>query len=125
MRSMLFVALAAGLAFTASQAGAQHHDHHQATAPAPALRYATDAPLREHMDGIRIAVAALEHGEHGHLDAVQVVALADVIQAHVRGIVAECKLAPEADAVLHGIIAPLRAALDAYDTNFDEAPAAE
>lgn len=147
MRNILFVALAAGLAFAAPQAGAQHHDHHQAaaTAPAPAQRYATDAPLRAHMGGIRTAVTALEHGEHGHLDAAQVRILAESIQAHVRGIVAECKLPPDADAALHGIIAPLaanaeklkadpadsgaiapmRAALASYDASFDEAPAAE
>jgi hypothetical protein len=147
MRNILFIALAAGLAFAAPQAGAQHNDHHQAaaTAPVPAQRYATDAPLREHMGGIRTAVAALEHGEHGHLDAAQVRTLAEGIQAHVRGIVAECKLPPDADAVLHGIIAPLaanaeklkadpqaagaimpmRAALEVYDASFDEAPVAE
>ena len=147
MRSILFVALAAGFAFVAPQAGAQHHDHHAAAAAAPApaaQRHMADAPLRTHMGGIRSAVAALEHGEHGHLDAAQVRVLASGIQEHVRGIVAECKLAPDADAVLHGIIAPLaanaeklkedpqatdaiapmRAALAAYEANFDEAPAA-
>ena len=123
---------------------AQEHAHH-APAPAaaieaPAQRYATDAPLRAHMGEIRIAVGALEHAEHGHLDAAQVTALADGIQAHVRGIVAECKLPPDADHALHGIIAPLvgnasklkaapqdlspvpglRAALESYDLQFKD-----
>lgn len=145
--SMLLVALIAGLGLVAPQAGAQHHDHHSAAAaaPVPAQRYMADAPLREHMGGIRSAVAALEHGEHGHLDAAQVRVLAEGIQAHVRGIVAECKLLPDADAVLHGIIAPLaanaeklksdpqatgaiapmRAALETYDASFDETPTAQ
>jgi hypothetical protein len=121
------------------------HLDHGAVAPdqdadAPAQRYATDAPLRENMAGIRDAVAALEHAEHGHLDAGQVGALADKVNGHVRTIVAECKLPPDADAALHAIIVPLvqqanalkaapqdlspvagmREALDAYNAQFVE-----
>lgn len=147
MRNILFVALIASLGPVVPQAGAQQHDHHPVagTTQVPAQRYTTDAPLRAHMDGIRIAVAALEHGERGHLDAAQVRVLAEGIQAHVRGIVAECRLPPDADAALHGIIAPLaanaerlksdpqdtgaimpmRAALEVYEASFDEASAAE
>ena len=92
------------------------------------------------MAGIRDAVTALEHAEHGHLDEGQVVALADKVSRHVREIVANCKLPPDADAALHLIIAPLmqeasklkanpadlspaqgmRAALESYDAQFVE-----
>lgn len=125
---------------------AQHHAHHPAAAPAaqaaaPVVRYATDAPLRKGMADIRSAVGMLEHAEHGHLDATQVRNLAASIERSIGGIIAECKLAPEADAALHGIIgglgqgiaalkehpedttpvAGMRAALDDYARMFDDA----
>lgn len=137
--SLLIVAVCGAPAVSA-----QDHAHHHATPAAqaadPGERYATDAPLRENMAGIRDAVAALEHAEHGHLDDGQVVALADTVSGHVREIVANCKLPPDADAALHLIIAPLmqeasklkanpadlspaegmRAALESYDAQFVE-----
>jgi hypothetical protein len=146
-------ALLLAMACTAAwPALAQHHAHHPAAAPAtqaaaPAIRYATDAPLRKGMADIRIAVGMLEHAGHGHLDAAQVRNLVAGIERSIGTIIAECKLAPEADAALHGIIgglgqgiaalkedpadmAPLagmRAALDDYARMFDDpgvAPAA-
>jgi len=106
---LLAVAIAASGSATAHGHG---EDPHAVPAPtgsatAPAQRYATDAPLRRHMDQIRTAVAALDHAAHGHLDAGQVATLAGSIRARVRDIIAECTLPPEADAALHGIIAPL------------------
>ncbi|HEY5780416.1 MAG TPA: DnrO protein [Lysobacter sp.] len=77
------------------------------SAPAAGQRWATDAPLREGMQGIRIAVDALDHYEHGHMGPDQAVLLADKIEGHVRDMVAHCALAPDADAALHAIIAPL------------------
>lgn len=144
MRNILAIALAASLGTLAPQAIAQHHDHHSASAPAtraaPAVRYATDAPLRKGMADIRTAVGTLEHGRHGHLDAAQVRTLAGDIERAIGTIIAECKLAPEADAALHGIIgglgqgiaalkenpsdlapvAGMRAALDDYARRFDD-----
>lgn len=146
-------ALLLAIACTAAwPALAQHHAHHPAAAPAtqaaaPAVRYATDAPLRKGMADIRTAVGMLEHAGHGHLDATQVRGLAGNIERAISGIIAECKLAPEADAALHGIIgglgrgvaalkehpadmapvAGMRAALDDYARMFDDpgvAPAA-
>lgn len=143
MKTMLALLAAIVAACGSAPAPAQDHAHHaQATeAQAPqGRRFATDAPLRRYMQDIRARVAALEHGEHGHLDAAQTTALAEGIQGDVRNIVAECRLPPEADAVLHGIIAPLaanadrlkaeaqapgavvslRAALEAYAAQFDD-----
>ena len=149
MRNILAIALAASLGTVAPHAAAQHHAHHPAAAApaqsaAPAVRYATDAPLRKGMADIRTAVAMLEHADHGHLDAAQVRNLAGNIERSIGGIIAECKLAPEADAALHGIIgklgqgiaalkedpadtapvAGMRAALDDYARMFDDPAAA-
>jgi hypothetical protein len=145
MRKFPVFALAAGLASAGVPAAAQHRAHPPAATPAtaataPAVRYATDAPLRKGMADIRIAVDTLSHAEHGHLDATQVRNLAGNVERAIGGIVAECKLAPEADAELHGIIgrlgegiaalkanpadtapvAGMRAALDDYARRFDD-----
>jgi hypothetical protein len=146
MRKVLPIVLVAALGLSAPLAFAQHHEHHPApaanaaTTDAPARRFATDAPLRKYMQAIRTKVAALEHGQHGHLDAARVATLATGIQGDVGNIVAECKLPADADAALHGIIAALaqnadklktdpqaagavaslRAALDAYAAQFDD-----
>jgi hypothetical protein len=100
-------------AMVATAAPTQGHAHHapppsaEQAKQAPAQRWATDAPLREGMHGIRTAVEALAHYEMGHMGPEQAAGLAADIQSHVRDIIANCKLAPEADAALHAIIAPL------------------
>jgi hypothetical protein len=87
---------------------ATHATHEAATVSSPAAaRWATDAPLREGMQGIRAAAEALEHYEHGHLRPDHAVLLAERIEGHVRDIVARCRLAPEADAALHAILASI------------------
>ena len=145
MRNILAIVLAASLGTLAPQAVAQHHAHPPAATPAtqaagPAARYATDAPLRKGMADIRTAVGMLEHAAHGHLDAAQVRTLAANIERAIGGIIAECKLDPQADAALHGVIgrlgagiaalkelpgdatpvAGMRAALDDYAPMFDD-----
>jgi len=130
MRNILAIALAASLGTVAPHAVAQHHHGHaSASAPAaqaaPAVRYATDAPLRKGMADIRTAVGMLEHGEHGHLDAAQVRNLAGNIERSIGTIIAECKLAPEADAALHAIIGGLGQGIAALKENpADLAPVA-
>ena len=115
----------------ASQANARAHAHPKAgyvpvSAPqAASRRHATDAPLREGMQGIRAAVDALGHYEHGHMGPEQAAILAGQVQGHVNDIIANCKLAPEADAALHAIIVPLMthaAALEADPSKLDEIP---
>jgi hypothetical protein len=145
MRNIHATALAAVLGLSTPLVFAQHHEHHPAPATtaattAPVQRFATDAPLRKYMQSIRTRVAALEHGEHGHLDATQVTTLAIGIQGDIGNIVAECKLPADADAALHGIIgalalnadklkadpqaagavAALRSALATYALQFDD-----
>ena len=115
-----------------SQAGVQAHAHAKpgyvpasAAPPAASQRHATDAPLREGMQGIRAAVDALGHYEHGHMGPEQAAILAGQIQDHVSDIIANCRLKPEADAALHAIIVPLTthaAALKADPSNLDQIP---
>jgi hypothetical protein len=109
MRTVTAVLLSAALVAAAPAAIAQHHDHHApAAAPAtPAQRFATDATLRQEMQGIRAAVGGLDHYQHNHTGPQQAVQLAGKIEEHVRTIIAQCKLPPDADAALHTIIVPL------------------
>ena len=86
------------------------HDAHAAhTAPPaaaskPAQRWATDAPLRAGMRSIHQAVQALDHYEHGHMDATQAHNTAQQIDTAVNQMIAQCKLKPDADAALHGLL---------------------
>ena len=108
MRALSAIPLIAALA-AAPLAQAQHHDHAAvaASTEAPAQRYAADAVLSEHMQGVRTAVEGLGHYEQGHLGPGMATQLAGQVEDHVRAIIANCKLAPDADAALHTIIVPL------------------
>ncbi|TWI12509.1 DnrO protein [Aerolutibacter ruishenii] len=97
------------------------HDHHgqeSAAAPVPPVgqRWATDAPLQDGMGRIRQAVTMLEHMEMGHVDPKQVPAFADQIQSAVNDMIANCKLEPDADAALHGLLVKFIAGADAVRT---------
>jgi hypothetical protein len=113
MRIHVEFAIAAVLSMTAAIApvAAQDHAHHATTAnaqvSADGQRYATDAPLRKGMADIRVAVDALGHYERGHMGVDQALAEVATIERSIGGIIANCKLAPQADAALHGIIGTL------------------
>lgn len=120
----------APFAFAAAQHDTHEHGHetHAAAAetPAPAQRWAVDAPLKTGMGKIRAAVESLAHHEMGHLDAKQVVTLATEIETQVQYLIANCKLDPKADAALHGIIGQLLAGAKALkDKPEDAAPVAK
>ena len=88
-------------------------------------KWSTDEPLRINMEGIRSAVVAKHDAIHdGSLSATEYEALAGTIEAHVATIVAECKLAPEADANLHLIVADLLEGADAMRGKSQSAPSA-
>jgi hypothetical protein len=92
-------------------------DSHAAAPHALALnqgkRWVTDAPLRRHMTDIRALVAAeLEPIHRGTLSSDDYKALGEAIEAKVGAIVADCKLPPDADAMLHLIVADLLAGAD-------------
>jgi hypothetical protein len=110
---------AAGVAtLAAAPVLAQSHGH-DAAAPAKARleagrKWATDAPLREGMSRIRALVEPQLAAAHaGKLSAAQYAALAGRIEAEVGGIVANCKLEPQADAALHAVIAEIGGGTDA------------
>lgn len=107
-----FIAAAAlAMAAAFAPAAAQDHAHHAiaaaAQAPVDGQRHATDAPLRKGMADIRAAVDALGHYERGHMSADQALAEVATIERSIGGIIANCKLDPQADAALHGIIGML------------------
>jgi hypothetical protein len=71
-------------------------------------KWETDAPLRQSMGNIRQAMAAALHEIHeDRLPAKKYGALANKVKHEVSQIVAQCKLAPAADAQLHLIVAEL------------------
>ena len=108
---LLFAAMSAPLAH--AREGHEHHAHAAASQEVPTKRHATDAPLRKGMAQIRTAVDALGHYERGHMGVQQVVTFATTIQEQIAYLVANCKLEPQADAALHGIIAKLGAGAQA------------
>lgn len=105
--SLIRLLLMLGLAGACSTALAQGADHaHAHAAPVDtavdATPYATDAPLRAGMAAIQDLLRAERPA-----DAAAAAALAIAIQARVQQLFAECKLAPAADAALHGVLAQL------------------
>ena len=95
------------LAQSSGHAGHDAHATHTvqpAAATTPAQRWATDAPLRAGMRSIRQAVQALDHYEHGHMDATQAHNTAQLIDTAVNQMIAQCTLKPDADAALHGLL---------------------
>ena len=87
---------------------------HEHGADAPALRlddgtkWRTDEPLRRGMLKIRAAVEKKLPAVHGGtLSDAQYEALGEVVEGQIAYIVGNCKLEPQADAVLHRVIADL------------------
>jgi len=109
--SIFLVALV--LAAASNIQAAETHHHHHAAEPAKlqlnaGKKWATDAPLRQAMNDINQAMAkalpAIHKNQFGNEDYQ---ALAATISARVGDAVAQCKLEPKADAMLHLIIADL------------------
>ena len=75
------------------------------------------------MRSIRQAVQALDHYEHGHMDATQAHNTAQQIDTAVNQMIAQCKLKPDADAALHGLLVKFIAGLDSeMETVFGQLP---
>lgn len=118
------LSMSAALAVSASPAMAQSaapqdhaahaaHAAHDAPAPAPARRWATDAPLRAGMRVLAEATQALDHYQMGHLDDTQRDNAVARIDAAIQDMFVNCELAPEADAALHGLLAKFILGADA------------
>jgi hypothetical protein len=112
-KSMITMALAAGLAIggaaLAQAAGA--HSHSAASAQKLEVKldqgrkWASDEALRTGMSQMRRDMAASLPGIHGKkLKPAEYEALAGKLQAQVDHITANCKLPEDADLVLHGIL---------------------
>lgn len=109
------LALAAAFPVTAVEDHQQHQaaDHGQLSLD-HGRKWSTDKPLRDGMTQIRAAMASkLELIDQGKLTAEQYNALGSTIQLQVSTIIAQCKLEPKADAMLHTILADLLAGADA------------
>ena len=94
------------------------HSHDAATPHKLTLnngrKWATDEPLRTGMDRIRGLVEPQLAAAHtGKLTPAQYRDLATQVETEVGGIVANCKLEPNADAMLHLVIADVGAGTDA------------
>lgn len=105
LAGLLVLVLAAPLAAAGDPPSSHVH-----RAPAAALhldhgrRWATTPPLRQGMNGIRKAVAEAVPTPPRALTAVEAKRLADAIRLQVDYLVANCVLAPEADAALHVLL---------------------
>lgn len=117
------LALALGAALlVAPPVHAQHEHAHEHEAHATAglslndgARWATDEPLRIGMQRLRDAAApAIAAGPHS-LSKEAATALAAAVREQVNYLVANCKLEPKADAVLHVLIAELLGGAEALE----------
>jgi hypothetical protein len=91
------------------------HSHDAATPGKLALnagrKWSTDAPLRAGMGRIRdLADATVARTHAGRMDAAAYAVVAGQVEQEIAGIVANCKLEPRADAMLHLVVADLGAA---------------
>jgi hypothetical protein len=128
--SLLPTALAIALAFASTPAAlaSDSHSHGGNATPQVQLdhgkKWATDSPLREGMGILRAALAQNHPAiPQARLSAAQYQVLGATVEHHVARIVAGCRIAPEADANLHVIVAELVAAADAMQGRSAEAPA--
>lgn len=107
--SLAFSLAATGLA--AAEIGA--HRHEPGARPSTlklkdGKKWVTDAPLRKGMENIRAAMTAALPAIHANkLSSAKYTELATKVSSEVAGIVASCKLDPQADAQLHLIIADM------------------
>lgn len=97
-------------------AAADHHHHAEGSTTAHTLhlnagrKWATDAPLRQSMDGINQAMrTALPLIHQGRFSDADYTALATTLNQKVAHAIEHCKLDPKADAMLHLVIAELLA----------------
>ena len=113
---LLSIALSAALPAIAQHSHDQHESHATTAAAVtiPAVRHATDAPLRDGMSRIRGALGELAHYEMGHMPQSVAVERVDAIKAATDSIFANCKLAPDADVALHNMLVPLLAGINAF-----------
>jgi hypothetical protein len=117
-RYLLMLATSLALSVAPAYAADQAHEHDAHGAAVLKLdngqKWKTDAPLRQGMANIKAAVQPSLHAIHENkLKAATYQTLAKRTNTQIAFMVENCKLAPDADAQLHLIIAELGAAADA------------
>ena len=124
MKRIIAAAFTASFILVAAPAGATtpSHDSHAAHGSGAATsrlafdhgaKWPTEPALREHMGGIRSALAPHSRAIlSGSLTDAQAATIGAAIEGRVAAIVADCKLPPEADANLHLVVADLLQAAD-------------
>lgn len=109
--SLLVAILAAvgGLLQAAEHQDGRHQDHGPARLELDhGKKWPTDAPLRQGMAALRSAFAERLAAIHnGRLSAEDYAVLGAKVETEVGNIVAQCKLEPKADAMLHIVVADL------------------
>jgi len=121
MRAQLLPLVCTGVAAALLSAAplAAEHAHHDQGVPATLTldqgrKWPTDEPLRQGMGRVRAAMEqALPAIQTDKAKPQQYRDLAGSVQKEVAYIVANCHLAPDADAMLHRLIADLLAGADA------------
>ncbi|MDQ1831623.1 hypothetical protein [Massilia scottii] len=98
-------------------AAAEAHDHAAGAAQKMTLsagkKWATDQPLRQGMNAIRLSAAAILPLAHaGKANDAEYGAFATEVTAQVGYIVEHCKLEPRADAQLHIVIGAVMAGVN-------------
>ncbi len=93
---------------------AEHHDHHKPVDQKNSgEKWQADLHLQTGIKNIEIAInRALEASHNNPLNKSEAGKLAESIKIEVEAIVVNCKLEPEADAILHGLIHELLAGVD-------------
>ncbi|MBI5753164.1 MAG: hypothetical protein HZA59_13635 [Hydrogenophilales bacterium] len=117
-----FVLSLAATSFTATSLAAAEigaHRHEPGASPSTlklndGKKWASDAPLRKGMENIRAAMASALPAIHANkLSSAKYNELANKVNNEVAGIVANCKLDPQADVQLHLIIADILSGVEA------------
>lgn len=113
------IALLAALSLSALPAVAADHEHdHHGHGPDKlqlnqGKKWPTDEALRRNMAAMSTDFSTRVHAIHeGKLSAEEYAALGKGIEGRIADIIAQCKLAPDADAMLHLVVADLLAAAD-------------
>jgi hypothetical protein len=120
-RMLAFACAAAAAALISAPSLAAEHAHPDHGTPAgltldQGRKWPTDEPLRQGMDRARAVMEEALPAIHANRAmAVQYGELAAAVRKDVAYIVANCRLAPDADAILHLVIAELLAGADAME----------
>lgn len=107
---LVVTVLLAGWSSASYEQASSPHQHgaiSTQTATLPIQRWIPDAPLREGMGRVRVAVATLNNTGPHDLSTAMVVKQAEHIDKAVLYMFDHCTLAAEPDTALHGILVPL------------------